>query len=956
MTTLIHRSLAGGEIAPQLYPRADLNKYANAVRLARNFIIPRTGGAQNRNGTQFCGEVYDSSNVARLIPFIITAGTSYAMELGNLTMRFLYNGQYVTKSQARTTGFAITAITNANPAVVTAVGHRFLAGQKVHLSGIVSAGVLATRLNGNTFIAQNITANTFSLQNLDGTNYDSTTNGPYASGGYADGPFVITGITKASAAVVTTASAHGLSNGQRIVISEVIGMTQLNGGTYLASAVTATTVTLQYLSGSNVNSTGMGTYISGGAIEAIFVIATSYLATDLALLKYTQKYNTLVLTHQSYTINVVTLNTSSTLFTLATSYRTDLPDTGIPQNVILSTAAGVVTFYAVTAIGLNGEESNTSVFTGTSATASAGTPVQVSWDVVSNAYSYNVYRRTVGASSNSPTELIVAGATGSIIDNGIQAIQRVTAAPDIIPALIPTVGTKPCCAGFFQQRIFFGSTPGNPEGIWASWISHLNNFFPSYDPNDSQPLAFTLAGNRINEIQHFVPLNTFFILTKTTEFVCQPQSGTITPTDFGLTPFSYFGSYYVQPIPIGNRFLFVQARGSIIRDFGFEYTADNYQGNDLTIFATHLFDGYTVADWGYQQTPNSIIWVARNDGTLLSLTYIRDQQILAWTRHDFQGGTCENVCTIPDTQGDTVYFVVKRSINGRTVRYVERMLPSHFSDVVDCTFMDSFLSYDGRNTGTRTMTISGGSTWLYTETLTLTASSSFFLASDVGNEIQVFDENGDVIRFAITGYSSGTVVTGKPNRTVPVSLRGVPVTEWSRAVATVAGLQHLESEDVSIFADGFVVGSPNNPTVATVYTVVGGQVTLDRPYAVIHVGLPFVSDLETLDIDMAQAETLADKKKIVSKVTVYVNQSRGMWIGNNPNDAVGTTTLTGLDEWKARDEEGYDDPVALHMDQVEVNIQPAANKNGRVFIRQVDPVPLTVCAIAPAGLFPLRGN
>ena len=102
------------------------------------------------------------------------------------------------------------------------------------------------------------------------------------------------------------------------------------------------------------------------------------------------------------------------------------------------------------------------------------------------------------------------------------------------------------------------------------------------------------------------------------------------------------------------------------------FESNGYRGNDLTIFASHLFDLFTLSDWDYQQVPNSIVWIVRNDGQVLGLTYIPEQQILGWHHHDFGDDLAENVATIPEGNEDLPYFVVNRTINGTTKRYIER--------------------------------------------------------------------------------------------------------------------------------------------------------------------------------------------------------------------------------------------------------------------------------------------
>lgn len=875
MSTFIHRSLSGGEIAPELHARVDLGKYATALRLGRNVITPRTGGVQNRPGTQFVGEAGNSTTAIRLIPFVISPTESYVIEFGSGYWRVLFNGRPLTFGDVGSSNLTLVSMTNANPGVFTC-------------------------------------------------------------------------------------TSHGMSNGAHVTAT-ISQVPDLDGGTFVVANVTTNTFTFTYLDGTAVDTSAMAAYTSGGTINPILTQISPYAVADLPLIKFTQNFTSLTLTAKGYAIREITLNVLNVpKFSMVIS-NLAAPDVAPPTNIAGDQTAGTTTFYTVTAIGVDGEESLFGTAYGMSHNRTGFSdvfPATITWTDNPNAYAYNVYAR---GSSGMPGILIwcllnvggpIPQGTQKFVDLSTIAFVAKTRPVPIIDGATDGNPNTPTTSTYYQQRRYFGATSNNPETVYASWIGHYNDFFLTNQTNDSQALLFSLSGIRVNEIQHFVGLTRLFILSKTTEFVCGGTNGPITPHDINVTPYSYYGSYYIQPVVIGDRFLFVQARGSIIRDFGFEYTDGNYKGNDLTILATHLFNGFTVADWCYQQTPNSILWVVRNDGTLLSLTYIREQQILAWTRHDFTGGVVENVCSIPETNGDSVYVTVRRTINGRTTRYLERILADYTTDVREFSVMDSHLAYDGRNTTVNTMTLSGGSSWLYTETLTLTCSASFFKSTDIGNEIQLNDVNGNQIRFRITGYTSATIVTGHPNKTVPASLQGVAITLWTKAVQQLLGLRHLQGQMVSVLGDGFVVSSPNNPSIATITVSTDGKITLDRPYGVIQVGLPFVSDIETLDIDLPQGETLSDKVKIISKITAFVNRTRGFWAGNNPNDP---TSLTGLDEFKARNAEGYDAPIELATDQIEINIQPAANKNGRVFIRQVDPVPMTVCAIAPAGLIPTRG-
>ncbi len=378
-----------------------------------------------------------------------------------------------------------------------------------------------------------------------------------------------------------------------------------------------------------------------------------------------------------------------------------------------------------------------------------------------------------------------------------------------------------------------------------------------------------MAGRQLNTIRHLVDLERLVIFTPGGVYVAQgDDAGALTSTTINLKQISYSGSANLRPLIANESLIYLESRRSLIRDLNFQIVTDGYKGNDLTVFAKHLVDGHTIEDWAFQLNPDSMLFAAREDGVMLGLTYVKEQQITAWHRHLFtsadadgnpdEEGAIESICVIPEGDQDVAYMVIRRTNSGqdsdseagREKAYVERLVIETIEDVRDCVYMDSAISYDGRSTDGTEMTLTG-SGWEYDDTITLTSSiagfpTAVFTASDIGNEIQLTGSDGTFIRFRIEGFTSTSVVTGKPDKTVPASMRAVATTTWARAVDELSGLFHLEGYKVSIFADGYVIASPNNEAYEE-YTVTNGRITLSRPYAVIHVGLPYVADLETLD-------------------------------------------------------------------------------------------------------------
>jgi hypothetical protein len=965
--TIAQRSFAGGEVAPAIYPRVDTVKYTTGARTLRNMFVKKHGGVSNRPGTSFVAEVRDSSRATRILPFRHTEALTFILELGNLSVRGVQEG-----TQIRRTAQNITAVTNANPAVLTYAGaDNYANGDEVYVSGIV--GPIGLYLNGRNFRVANVNAgaNTFELNYLSGTAVNSTAFGLYTSGGTISEVMEIVDTTSGGALLYTEAELFDVQYAQN---AEVLTLTHSAHAIRELAATALTTWTNELatlLPEIPYGPSGVTTTRGGGgaktfkykvtAIDANFEESLAGIRSNLIIINNGTAANPVVFTTTAAHDFLVgdTVHLGKALEWASGS----LPDS---DNYVVS-AVGSPTTFSIAAnttgfgawVGLLGAADAWQAvpFVNSAADGTAAAPVVLTWSAVSGAREYNVYKERQGLygfhGTTATTTYRDEGGNGDALENPPEL------RPDLNDITTPDADTYPAVVGTIQQRRAFGRSNDNPQTGWASRTTFPNNFTLHFPLQDDDSVKFKLAGEQ-NELRHILDLGQIVVLTAGGEWVLQGDGGGIlTPTQVNPKQVGYNGSSKLKPVLINNNALYVQARGNVIRDLAFDYQVDNYRGNDLTIFSSHLFEGFTIVDWAYQQLPNSIVWAVRSDGVLLGLTYLREQDIWAWHRHDTDGGLIESVCTVPEGDEDVLYMVVKRTINGAVKRYIERMNTRVIDDIEDSIFMDCTKSFDGRHTGVVTMTLSGGTTWAYDETITLTASASTFAAADVGKAVHLVGADGDLIRFTITGYTGVTVVTGRPHKTVAVGMRSTAIGNgsgsWGLAITLLTGLWHLEGETVSIFADGFVVASPNNDAY-TEYTVTNGQLTLDRPFVVIHVGIPITADLETLDIDTTQGETMADKKKLTTKVTAWFEDSRGLFSGPKPPSDDDTDPLEGLYEVKLREEESQDEPVELFTGTKTDLLQAQWNSNGRIFLRQVDPVPVSVLAIAPSGMIPFRGG
>jgi len=278
----------------------------------------------------------------------------------------------------------------------------------------------------------------------------------------------------------------------------------------------------------------------------------------------------------------------------------------------------------------------------------------------------------------------------------------------------------PSCSTFFEQRLYAASTANQPQTLWASQTGDFENFTPDNrdTTNDStveedDALDYTLSADDVSPIIWLsAGENVLAIGTSTGEWVPSAEGAVITPLDIVVRRQTTHGCADIQPVRVGNVVLFVQRAGRRIREFGFSFESDGYKAPDMVRLAQHITQGGLV-ELAYQEEPDGLVWAVRGDGTLLSMTYHREEGVVGWARHvlggSFSGGQAvvESIVTLPGTNGsgqtqdstdrDEVWMIVKRTINGQTKRYVE-FLEGYFEPgdaQEDAYYVDSCITYDG---------------------------------------------------------------------------------------------------------------------------------------------------------------------------------------------------------------------------------------------------------------------
>lgn len=941
---LSQNSFAGGELTPSAYGRVDLARYQTALKTCRNFVVRVTGGVINRAGTKMICELKDSTKAGRLIPFQFSTTQGYALQFEDGAMRVVKDGGQVLHVNT------IIAVQNTTPIVVQfAAQHRYLTGQQMTIAG---TGIAA--LDGNTFVVTNFPPGSY--VQLNGTTAAGTSATGSASGIYE----IVAPYSEAQLAAVKYTqladvmtlcnqavrpkdlSRSGHDNWSFVDMAfregpfQDINATNTKGVAVVgASFAVGATVTINashaIFSASNV---GQLFYVEQKNFGQPWEVGKSVTAGDLRRSegRYYRALNTATTgtlrptnespgdvesdgavnweyAHSGY--GIVQIASFVDANTVTATVLLELPaETGGTEKTITGAANNGSGLVRITAVG-HGYSSNDAV---------------VIYDVTGTTEANGMWVITVIDADHFDLK---ASQFGNAYVSGGKAVKNGT----YKYAFGAWGGDQgwPGVVTYFQQRKVLAATTQKPQHIWASGTNAFDFFGKSTPLKDDDAITMQLAGNEVNAIRHMFDFGKLIVFTAGNKWVIPDDDNNpvITPSQKSARPQGSIGASDVRPSKVEDAILYVLDKGQQIQDIAYQYASNAYSGNDLSVLWQHLLEGHQVVAAAYQHTPFRTLWAVRDDGVLVGVTYLREHQVWGGHRHDTDG-LFEDVCVVSEPPEDAVYFLVKRTINGQTKRYVERMASRLYTDIRDAFFVDCGLSYDGRNTTAITMTVFGGIFWTYTEGFQLIASAAYFSASHVGDEIHLTDNDGRILRLEIVGYTNATSVNVRANRDVPSELQlGAGTTSWTHAKKAFSGLTHLEGKTVSILADGHV--HPQR-------VVASGAVSLQFAAGVVHVGLPMTADFETLDMNV-QGQEIRAKQKIVNEVELVVEESRGIFAGED---------FDNLLEYKQREDENYDDPVSLLTGQAAISIKSTWSRGGRVCVRQQDPLPLSILAAIPS--------
>lgn len=856
-----------GELSPKLSGRIDLQKYAEGCDTLDNMVVFPSGGITRRPGSYYAGSSKDGGKV-RLINFEFSDEQAYVLEFGANYIRFFKDGGILTEATK-----SITAATSANPVVITSAGHGYSNGDRVFIASVVGM----TEINNREFTVANKTTDTFELSGIDGSAFTT-----YTSGGTV-GKIV---------EVTTTYSVTEIFELNHAQSADVLYLAHKDHEPAKLTRTTATSFTLtdiDFIDGpyldENITSTTLELSSSAPGTGVIMTSTTDYFtANHVGILFRFRK--PVEINHEAwaagetyanndlvYYNNNVYKNVTGSSTTVGNTPPVHLEGTesyhdnttGFTDWLFMHDGSGYVKvtsvqsgYLATVEIIEQVSDNHVSDLTATITNITKANPAVVT----SSSHGFTngqkvIIRNVVGMTEVNNLVFTVAGATTNTFElSGINSTAYTTYTSGGSAGLSAGVKTwsegafglingYPRAVAFYEERLYFAGTPGQPQTIFGSVSADFENHTPG--TNDDDAVNITIASDQVNVIKHLLPARFLQILTSSAEFTLSGGTGTtpVTPTNINVLRETTFGSSDIRPLRAGNSTILIQKGTEKVKEITFDLDTDGLLGVDLTVLADHITKG-GLSDMIWQQEPELILWFVSTGGKLIGLTYDRANGTVGWHEHPLGGtATVESITAIPSGAEDQVYLSVKRTINSATVRHIVFLKTLSFDTIADAFFVDSGLTYSGSSTD------------------------------------------------------------------------------------TITGLNHLEGETVQILADGSTHADK---------TVSGGSITLDRNATKVHIGYNYTSLVKTLRLEGGADDGVSQGKiKRIHGVTVRFLDTVGAEMGPDANN---------LDRLPFRDSSmAMDEAVPLFTGDKEISFPSGYDNDAQVVVQQSQPLPMTITAI-----------
>lgn len=642
--TPIQTNFTAGELSPRVHSRIDIAKYNNGLKTCENVELLVHGGARRRPGLRFVAEVKDSTKAVRLIEFIFNREQAYMLELGDYYMRVFKNGAPVLSGG---TPYEIatpySALMLPDVAYVQGADTMFLVHPEVPVYRLQRFGDASWRMLQAVFTVE-----------------------PFDELGHTLGAALTL-----SAATVGTGRTF-TSTGQ--FLASDVGRDIVSGAglATVTAYVDANSVTAQIKTEFSSTSIASGAWTltispQGAVKPSAFEVVGTAITLDSDSVPTAETAKAIA------SLSVSGLTVTCGIVAHGYSNGQTIRISGcIPSQLNgLFVISGVSTnsFQYTTLFTIDPDEGS-ALGTASRISMVVGPPLWRAVDVGKYVKLNGGVVRITGVTSST-------SATGVIAQPMTSAVAAIANSWTLNASVWNAVDKYPRAVTLYEQRLQLAGSPGYPQTVWGSRIGDVLNFEPGTSDDDAY--GYEVSTSLIAPIQHLSNAARLMVLTNFNEMSLRGGvEKPITPTSLQKKDESTAGSSRVRPVKVGNELLFVQRAGRKVRSLGYRYDIDGFDSPDRTLFSEHI-TGTGVVDMAFQQEPDAMLMCVREDGQLAVCTYDVAQDVIAWSRW-ITDGTFESVASIPTSDSEQMWCVVRRNVGGVAKRYIEVFDPTLNTD------------------------------------------------------------------------------------------------------------------------------------------------------------------------------------------------------------------------------------------------------------------------------------
>lgn len=640
---------SSGELSPKLHSRADTEFFKKGLKALENFLVMRQGGITRRPGTQYIGTT-KSNGAARLFPFAYV-GQTYVLEIGDLYFRvYALGGRVGTVEVVTPWALAdIFALDYDQTNEALDVAHKTYQTQRILRVADTNWTIAPLTSKDGPYLPINATS-TIITPSATGNAVPTMTSAVLPSGTVTQSAgtgwllFDGDGTTDWSPAAHTGWVAYDWGSA-KVITGYSVTASIVNNGPLIAPK----TWTFEGWNGA-----------AWIVLDAQFG-QSSWSGGEMRFYQFTNTTG-----YNKYRINITSNNDGTVNLQFATLAMLEDP-----------TAAAAITLTATAVTGINNgagfATTDVGRFISILGTDAAFRPFQIS-----------------GWTSTTVVSAKLTGAPLPVAQGTAQWRLGAWSTTSGWPAHVCT----------FEGRKAFARTDTQPNGIW---LTKSGGYGTQLDFSVSVPIvaddAITFILADANEVQWIAEGQEMAIGTVAAARTLGRDNlnAPFSASNFRQSLASTYGSSAKRPVKVGAAALFADLFGKALREFG-KGDSGGYETPDVTVLSEQMFAS-GVVEMAFAQSPDSIIWGPNGDGELIGFTYEKAQSVAGLHRHSLGGsGIVESVCTIPGTDRTELWMVVRRTINGGTKRYIERMSASFDSlttDFEDAWYLDSALQYSG---------------------------------------------------------------------------------------------------------------------------------------------------------------------------------------------------------------------------------------------------------------------